>query len=111
MIIQDSLIRRVELYVESLKKQARNEHLFFKVTSSKTTNSFYIKVYTYLDDEKISASYRVSDHLNSKITTKLVAKHTKFSTITNNIDKLIEKVNKIRTKKILENVSKESKSV
>ena len=83
----------------------------FKVTSSKTTNSFYIKVYTYLDDEKISASYRVSDHLNSKINTKLVAKHTKFSTITNNIDKLIEKVNKIRTKKIVENVSKENRSV
>lgn len=107
MIIQESLIKRVELYVESLRKQARNEHLFFKVTKSNTTNSFYIKVYTFLNDERISASYRVSDHLNSKINTKLVAKHTKFSTITNNIDKLIEKVNKIRTKKIFENISKE----
>lgn len=106
MIIQDSLIRRIEVYVESLRRQAKNEHLIFKVSRSNTTNSIYVKVLTFLDEEKIQSSYRISDHLNSKVNTKLVAKHTKFTTIQRNIDKLIDKVNKLRTKKVLEKVSK-----
>lgn len=110
MIIQDALIRRIEVYVESLRRQAKNEHLMFKVSTSNTTNSIYVKVLTFLDDgEKIQASYRISDHLNSKVNTKLVAKHTKFTTIERNIDKLIDKVNKLRTKKVLEKVSKGDK--
>lgn len=109
MIIQDSLIRKIEVYVEFLRRQAKNEHLIFKVSTSKTTNSIYVKVLTFLGEEKIQASYRISDHLNSKVSTKLVAKHTKFTTIERNIDKLIEKVNKLRTKKVLENISKGEK--
>lgn len=102
MVVQDELMIRIEKFIKR-QKQIRNwDHIEFKVTKSKTTNSIYVKAISYWEGERIQSSYRISDHRNSKVTTKVLAKNTKFSFIEKKIVGLVEKIDRIRFRKKLE---------
>ena len=105
MIIQDSLITRIEGHIEKLKKEQDLADFIFKISKSKSTNSIYIQVYSYVDKEQIRLSYRFSDHFNSGVKTKIVTKSMSFDFIERKIQKMILDMKKIRLKKLMKKVN------
>jgi len=110
MIIQESLIKRINNFIEQEKKKKDLSDMNFKVTKSKTTNSIYIIVSTMANRKKVSVRFRISDHYNSKCETKVVRKKTNFNFIKEKIRFLIKKAREIRYKKLLNQIKKENKS-
>lgn len=92
MIIQDSLIDKIDKFIRKEQHKRDIGHITFKITQSKSTNSIYVKAYSYYEGERIQSTFRISDHLNSNIDTKLVHKHTKFSFIERKILSMIKRI-------------------
>jgi hypothetical protein len=91
VIIQESLIERVEGYLTQLRNSKKYEDLYFKLIKSKTTKSFYIKVLTKAGDEMVCKILRISDHHNSKFETKVISKNMNFTTIKRRIISTLQK--------------------
>lgn len=96
MKIQKSLITRIDTYIKELKKGQDLSDYEFKIRKSNSTNSIYIQVYSYIDSKQIRSSYRLSDHFNSKVKTKIITKHTRFDFIKRKIEKMIRNNRNIR---------------
>jgi hypothetical protein len=105
VIIQESLITKIEKYIEKLKREQDLADFTFKVSKSKSTNSIYIQIYSYVDKEQIRLSYRFSDHFNSGVKTKIVTKSMSFDFIERKIQKMISEIKKIRLKKLMKKVN------
>ena len=109
MIIQDELITRINHFIEVERTKQDLSDLFFKVKKSKTTNSIYITVYCFVEEEKISSSFRISDHYKSRVDTKVIRKATNFHYIERKILSLIEHTRKIRFEKNMQLVAEQNK--
>ena len=109
MIIQDALISRIEQYIEKLKKERELDRIEFRVSKSQSTSSTYITLISFVEGERIKLQFRISDHYNSKVKTKILKKNTKFTLIEKEIKMLIRRTNKIRFKIKMNHVSKNQK--
>ena len=102
MVIQDSLVARVDKFIRKLRSEMNLEEYIFSVTKSKTTNSLYVAVISYVQKERIRLTYRFSDHGNSKVKTKIVCRTTSFKFIERKILRMIKKVKRMRCEKQFE---------
>mgnify|MGYP000970944924 CR=1 FL=1 len=99
MVIQDELVTRVEEFLDKLRKEPQNKHLTFSCHKSKSTNSLYVDVISFIDGHRLKFSYRFSDHYNSKVKTKIMVKHTKFGFIERKVYTMIKQMKAARYKK------------
>lgn len=96
MKIQESLVQRIEGYIKQLQQQKDLTEIKFKVKSSNTTKSIYIQASTRINGKIIRRSFRISDHRNSKIPTKIICKSTNFTLIKRRIEGMISSLEKKR---------------
>lgn len=108
MVIQPELVRRVEDYVDSLRKQKKYEHILFTVKQSKTTRSLYVQLFSRMNGQMIRLTYRFSDHLNSKVKTTVIKKTTSFKLIERKINAMLKSMKKIRFKMWCEEEAKKN---
>jgi hypothetical protein len=106
MIIQESLYKRIESLIERKKSDPKNEDIKFKLSKSNTTNSIYILIYTYAQNEQIRIKFRISDHYNSEVKTKVLKKATNFSYIERKMDQMISRARSIRFNNLVKKVCK-----
>ena len=106
MKVQEQLKKRIEKYIEKLKKEKSIEDIYFKVTQAKTTCSIYITVGTMANETPIKLRFRISDHYSKKTKTKIVTKSTSFLQIQNKINEMIVDVRKLRVKLLLNEIKK-----
>lgn len=107
MKIQENLIIRIEKYIRKIQQEQDLSQFRFKITESKTTNSIYIQVSTVINHIVYKEQFRVSDHGNSKVKTKIVCKSTDFGLIIRSIEKMIKKLKDKRLGKLLNAVSRD----
>jgi len=98
MKIQQSLVERIESHIRKLQNEKDLSQFKFRVSKSNTTNSVYIQASTKVDTIIIRRSFRISDHRNSKIPTKIVCKSTNFTLIKRRIEGLIKQLEEKRLK-------------
>jgi len=96
MKIQESLIQRIEGYIKQLQREKDLSEYRFKTHQSNTTKSIYIRVSTKVNGKILRRSFRISDHRNSKIPTKIVCKSTNFTLIKRRVKGLITALEKRR---------------
>ncbi|NCU41493.1 MAG: hypothetical protein EOM19_02075 [Candidatus Moranbacteria bacterium] len=59
---------------------------------------------TKVNKDILKTTYRISDHYNSKVKTKVVKRATNFNFITRKINNMIKQVRTMRYYKLVENV-------
>lgn len=101
MIIQESLIERIKSYIEQLKRENALSDCKLKVVESKSTKSIYVVASTKVNDKTLVRRFRISDHRNSKIPTKIICRATNFELIRRRIKSLIKELEKKRFQELL----------
>ena len=96
MVIQEDTLRRVEEYLDKLRREPRNSNLIFDCHMSKSSISLYVKVSSHVGRRYLKLEYRFSDHYKSTVKTKIIKKNTKFGFIQRKIDKMIKKMGIMR---------------
>jgi hypothetical protein len=104
MIIQQELYERIEKLINSKKTNKKNEDIVIILSKSKTTSSIYITVLSAYEEEKIRIKYRISDHHNSKVKTKVVRRATTFNFIERKLDSMIKRVRTIRYNRLVNSI-------
>ena len=101
MFSQEELTKKIENFITQEKTKRDLSDLSFKVLKSQTTNSIYVTVRSYVNNEDIKISYRFSDHKNSKVKTKIVKGKIDNDFIAKKINLMIKQVRYIRYKVLL----------
>ena len=81
------------------------EDIQFDVKHSNTTNSIYLLAISNDNGITIKKKYRLSDHKNSRIKTKIIAKSTKFSYIERLFESMARDVRMSRFKMLMNQIN------
>lgn len=110
MILQTKLLNKINNYIEKLykNKEIKNLHLCNWKAYQASTGSIYIKVWSFLGEEKYTMTYRLSDHYKKSVKTKIVEKTTKFSSIERKIKNLFVSILRARLKNTLNQIGKKN---
>lgn len=106
MIIQEQLYKRIEGLINSKRNNPKYNDVRFKLSKSNSSNSIYMTVMTIAKDNHIRIKYRISDHYNSEVKTKVVRRTTNFNFIERKLDLMIKQARSIRYNHLVKSVCK-----
>lgn len=110
MILQTKLVNKINNYIEKLyrNKEIENLHLCNWKAYQASTGSIYIKVWSFLGEEKYTITYRLSDHYRKSVKTKIIEKSTNFSFIEKRIKNLFVSILKARLRNTINQIGKKN---
>lgn len=106
MIIQEQLYKRIEGLINSKRNNPKYNDVRFKLSKSKSSNSIYMTVMTMVQDNHIRIKYRISDHYNSRVKTKIVRRSTTFKFIERKLNSMIRQARLIRYNHLVKSICK-----